>query len=136
MPSAGKAWRLYDNLVPGAVDFADALGGAPYSGYATAAHKNYPNHVGYAHAYIKAASNQSAQLWLGYNDGIKVWLNGKGVHTEDRNYTWERNKTSDVVPDEKKIKISLASGWNRLLLKVSQDSGKAIPNLTCSAVKQ
>ncbi|MCK4656653.1 MAG: hypothetical protein KAT85_06455, partial [candidate division Zixibacteria bacterium] len=66
----------------------------------------------YAHAYVYSPTARSAKLLLGSDDGIKVWVNGNNVYTNDRYGEWyEDNFTADV---------SLNAGWNRLLCKISQ----------------
>jgi len=118
----GSAWKAYDNLIPGVVDFASALSPAPYSGYASKIKSDYSNSVGYAHAYINSPTKQIAQLWLGYNDGMKAWLNGVLVHEDNANYLYDSTLQNAMVPDQAKVTVTLNQGWNRLLVKVSQDS--------------
>lgn len=122
----GKTWKAYDNLVAGAVDFASALSPAPYSGYAGKVKDNYKNSIGYAHVYINSPVAQSVQLWLGYNDGLRAWLNGSLVHSDNANYLYDSKKGNDMVPDQAKITINLNAGWNRLLLKISQDTNDIV----------
>lgn len=69
----------------------------------------------YAHTYIYSPSNRSAKLLLGCDDGIKVWLNGFNVYTNDRLGSW--------IVDQFEVDIVLQQGWNRLLLKISQEGG-------------
>ena len=69
----------------------------------------------YLRTNIWSPKNQSAQLELGSDDGLKVWLNGKLVH--------ERNRERGLKPGEDKVKIRLRKGWNRLLLKINQGKG-------------
>jgi len=122
----GKTWKGYDNLLSGAVDFASALSPAPYSGYAGKVKDNYKNSIGYAHLYINSPVGQSAALWLGYNDGLRAWLNGSLVHSDNANYLYDSKTGNDMVPDQAKININLNPGWNRLLLKISQDSNDIV----------
>jgi hypothetical protein len=70
----------------------------------------------YAHLYVYSPSNRNAKLLIGYNDGIKVWLNGENIYTNDRYGEW--------IPDQSIVNINLVSGWNRLLFKISQLGGK------------
>jgi hypothetical protein len=69
----------------------------------------------YAHTYIYSPSNRSAKLLLGSDDGIKVWINGINVYTNNRWGGW--------TVDEFEVDIVLQQGWNRLLLKISQEGG-------------
>jgi hypothetical protein len=69
----------------------------------------------YAHVYVYSPTTRSAKLLLGSDDGIKAWVNGANVITKDRYGGW--------TPDQFSTNISLDSGWNQLLCKVSQDGG-------------
>ncbi|OHA61943.1 MAG: hypothetical protein A2109_00010 [Candidatus Wildermuthbacteria bacterium GWA1_49_26] len=120
--TSGRTWKFYDNLLPGVVDLASALSPAPWSNYAERAKDNYPNSVGYAHVFINSPATQNAQLWLGYNDGIRVWLNGNLLYTDNADYQYDTKASDDIIPDQAKIAVTLNAGWNRLLLKVNQDA--------------
>lgn len=69
----------------------------------------------YGHVYIYSPTNRSAKLLLGSNDGVKVWLNGENVYTNDRYGNWQ--------PDAYEVNVSLNMGWNQLLCKISQRGG-------------
>ena len=69
----------------------------------------------YAHVYVYSPIDRAAKLLLGCDDGIKVWLNGNNVYTNDRYGGW--------IADWYKINVNLNAGWNRLLCKVSQSGG-------------
>ncbi|MCL6519568.1 MAG: fibronectin type III domain-containing protein [Armatimonadetes bacterium] len=71
--------------------------------------------VAYAHIYVKSPSAQNCQLWLGSDDGIKVWINGTLVHD---NFAYR-----PAVKDQDKVSISFQAGWNRMLIKVDQVAG-------------
>ncbi|KYK25814.1 hypothetical protein AYK20_03945 [Thermoplasmatales archaeon SG8-52-1] len=71
--------------------------------------------VSYSHVYIYSPTSRSAKLLLGCDDGIKVWLNDINVYTNDRYGGW--------YPDEFEVDVSLTSGWNHLLCKISQGGG-------------
>jgi len=99
--SAGKTWfKLTANSE--FVDFRKYVGAVNYC-------------AGYAFAYVYSPSIQTANMWMGSNDGIKVWLNGSVVWTNDasRSFTVDKDKTT----------VTLPSGWSRLLVKVSQNTG-------------
>jgi len=66
--------------------------------------------VAYAHTYIYSPKEQRARLWIGKDDGAKVWLNGRLI----------RESPGHVRPWEELIPITLEKGWNRLLMKVDQ----------------
>ena len=111
------------------MDLAGALSPAPYSGYARAVKKNYPDSVGYAHVYLYAPESQAVRLWLGYNDGIRVWLNGAPKYTDNADYRWDAYVEHDIVPDQTRVDLDLRAGWNRLLLKLSQDAEDEKPGV-------
>jgi hypothetical protein len=99
---AKAAWKplpagTIDAGAPGVVNLAKAVGG--------------DNRVAYLRTAVYSPKAQAAQLELGSDDGIKVWLNGKVVHANNAN--------RGMTPNEDKAKVSLNQGWNVLLLKVT-----------------
>lgn len=73
------------------------------------------NCAGYLKTEVWSPRAQPAVLELGSDDGIKVWLNGVVVHT---NNAWR-----GVVAGDDKADVNLKEGWNNLMLKVSQGGG-------------
>jgi len=64
---------------------------------------------------IQVDSAQPLTLSLGSDDGIKVWLNGKAVHT---------NKvTRSLAADQDKVTVQLQAGENKLLMKIVNATG-------------
>jgi len=86
----------------GFVDLGAWCGGADYG-------------VCYAFARVYAASNTSCQLWLGYDDGARVWLNGQQILRD--------NRYGGYTPDMTRVNVNLNAGENRLLVKVSEWMG-------------
>lgn len=74
------------------------------------------NRVVYLKTIIVSDSVQDAQLQLGSDDGIKVWLNGKVVH--------QNNAVRPCVPGQDKAKIRLVQGENTLMIKLTQGGGE------------
>ena len=70
----------------------------------------------YAAATVNAPDRCDCQLWLGYDDGAKVWLNGAVVHSDNRYGGYE--------PDMEKVNVTLNAGANRLLVKITQWTGE------------
>jgi len=70
----------------------------------------------YANIYFYCPSNRSAKLLLGSDDGIKIWLNSVNVYTNDRYGGWSE--------DAYEVNVTLNSGWNQLLCKISQEGGE------------
>jgi len=52
---------------------------------------------------------------MGSDDGVKAWLNGKLVHAN--------NVARAAIPYTDKADITLSAGWNRLMLKITQNQG-------------
>jgi hypothetical protein len=101
----GRVWRPYLCQGP-AVDFGakDLLG-------------ELTNAAAYAATYVYAERGLTANLWLGADDGLKVWLNGQPVLSNPH--------VGPLEPDQFKVAdVALRQGWNLLLLKVSQSWGK------------
>lgn len=73
------------------------------------------NRAGYLKTRIFSPQAQPARLELGSDDGIKVWLNGKVIHANNASRGLERNQD--------RVDVQLRSGWNDLLLKVTNGGG-------------
>lgn len=71
----------------------------------------------YAAVTVLAPQARTVDLWLGSDDGVKVWLNGKLVHANPA--------TRPVTPDSDRITgLELRQGENLLVVKVSQGTGE------------
>ncbi|UCD29722.1 MAG: HEAT repeat domain-containing protein [Planctomycetota bacterium] len=64
---------------------------------------------------VYSDKQQPAQLALGSDDGMKVWLNGEVVHAE--------NAARGLDCGGDKVDVTLKKGWNSLLLKITQGGG-------------
>jgi HEAT repeat protein len=73
------------------------------------------NRCTYVKTSVWSEDEQKAQLQLGSDDGVKVWLNDQVVHTF--------NGTRACRCDEDKVPVSLKKGWNTLMLKITQGGG-------------
>ena len=73
------------------------------------------NCVAYLKTQIVAPRDCDAALLLGSDDGVKAWLNGAVVHSN--------NVDRGLVVDQDIAPIQLKQGANELLLKVSQGGG-------------
>jgi hypothetical protein len=78
--------------------------------------KGGDNRVAYIKTQIVSGQAQEAQLEMGSDDGIKVWLNQKVVHAN--------NSVRPCTPGSDKKKIKLNQGVNTLLLKITQGGGQ------------
>ncbi len=81
--------------------------------------KAFPAHPENVCAYglvtIKSPQERDVQLWMGSDDGIKVWLNGDLI--------WSKEVGRSLTRDEDKVKAKLKKGENVLLLKICQGTG-------------
>jgi len=72
--------------------------------------------VAYAVCYVYSPVRQKARMWLGMNDAIKVWINGRlaygGIYKAIVRFD-EANEPDQVVPA-----VMLEKGWNSVLVKV------------------
>lgn len=73
------------------------------------------NRVAYLRTRVYTPKPQDAVLEMGTDDGVKVWLNGEVVHSN--------NVTRALMPGQDKVEVSLKQGWNDLMLKVTQGGG-------------
>lgn len=70
--------------------------------------------VAYVRTAIHSDKDQACQLLLGSDDGVKVWLNGKVIYSN--------NTARPITVDSDKVSVQLKSGWNTLLLKITQNN--------------
>jgi len=85
---------------PGVMDLLKALGGEQC--------------VAYARTWLRSEHDEPAVLELGSDDGIKVWLNDKQIYA--------LNVARPLQPGSDKVNLQLRSGWNLLLLKITQNN--------------
>lgn len=71
--------------------------------------------VAYLKCQVVATQAQDALLLMGSDDGIKAWLNGRVVHTNNVDRGW--------VADSDAASVKLVAGTNDLMLKVTQGGG-------------
>jgi HEAT repeat protein len=77
---------------------------------------NGENRVAYLRTRVWSPQEQKAQLELGSDDGVKVWLNGQLVHAN--------NAVRPTMPGQDKAPVTLKKGWNPLLVKLTQAQGQ------------
>lgn len=71
--------------------------------------------ISYALTYVYSPEDQPARLFIGSDDGSKVFLNDEQVY-----------RFLDVriaAPDQDVVKLNLKKGWNKLLLKLENNFG-------------
>ncbi len=69
----------------------------------------------YLRTYVWSEHEQPIVLELGSDDGIKAWLNGEVIHTN--------NALRGCGPGQDQVNATLRQGWNELLLKVTNNGG-------------
>lgn len=84
----------------GEMDLLQALGGE--------------QRVAYGRTWLFSPHDEAATLELGSDDGIKVWLNGRLVHSN--------NTQRAVVPASDVVRVTLNTGWNPMMVKVTQNN--------------
>jgi putative heme-binding domain-containing protein len=95
----------------------EAKGDAKNHGKVELASRFKPNTdvVAYGYAEIDSAGDRDAQLLVGSDDSIVIWINGKKVHEFLADRGWAH--------DQEKVNIKLVKGRNRLLIKCGNHSG-------------
>ncbi|MEI6647159.1 MAG: hypothetical protein WCP12_14070 [bacterium] len=66
---------------------------------------------------ITAPSARKARLWLGFDDAATVWLNGREILSKETRHL--------CAPDQECVELDLNAGDNRLLIKISNETGIA-----------
>ncbi len=74
--------------------------------------------VAYLFTNFDAPKNQRAELWLGSDEAMRIYLNGKVVY----DYTKEREFNNNVVSD--KVPVAIRAGENTLMVKVFQSRNR------------
>jgi WD40 repeat protein len=70
----------------------------------------------YALAYVYSKTEQEVVLLVGSDDGIRLWLNGELIHANPA--------VRHAAPDQDRMLAKLRRGWNTVLAKVVNDTGK------------
>ena len=75
------------------------------------------NSSSYAFTLVRSPRDQEGFLWLGFEELVKVWLNGEEVYA--------RTSPASFALAAEKVPVRLRAGENRLLFKVGSYSGEA-----------
>jgi tetratricopeptide (TPR) repeat protein len=97
-------------------------------------YQHYNWKVGYGLIYVKSHDQKAAQIRIGSNESVKLWLNDEEI--------WRMNLGRDAVIDNDIISVELKPGLNKILIKVcnlinewgfyfrvTDESGKGIPGI-------
>jgi hypothetical protein len=68
----------------------------------------------YALTYVYAPKAQKAQVLLGSDGRMRLWLNGSLIH--------EHATARSAQPDEDRLDVTLREGWNKVLIKVVSET--------------
>lgn len=104
-PEGAVRWWALDADHPvrnDGIDFTEAFGPRDHA-------------VAYAATKIVSDRAQEAELRLGSDDTVAVWLNGRRVHDVETYRT--------AAPDQEIVPVRLERGTNRVVAKVAQDTG-------------
>ena len=99
---AKVGWKSATAAKKGFVDLNRAVGQSEWA-------------VAYAYAEVDSIHAREAVMSCGSDDGIRVWLNGQVVHSNDIGRGYNAGTDSAV--------LKLKAGKNRLLLKITQHTG-------------
>ena len=97
----GNTWEVISSSVP-YIDLDEYSNAADFG-------------VTYCYTRIHAENDINCELWTGYDDGMKAWLNGEEIIYD--------NRYGGYTPDMNKISVNLKSGDNHLVLKISEWMG-------------
>lgn len=73
--------------------------------------------VVYAYAPFQAPRNQEAELWVGSDEGLRIWLNGVRVYAHDQ-------RRRHRLPNDR-LPVTIREGENELLVEVTQSVGRS-----------
>lgn len=71
--------------------------------------------VAYGLSYVHSPRTMKTEMLVGSDDGVRVWLNDRLVHTNPA--------YRGAYPDQDKVMVKLQKGWNKVLIKVLQGGG-------------
>lgn len=71
--------------------------------------------VAYATTYVFSPTQRKTVMYIGSDDGVKVWLNGVIVH--------ENPILRPAAPDQDRVEVTLKRGWNGILIKIEEGLG-------------
>ena len=96
--------------------------------------------VAFAHAYLHSQRGGPAQIVVDHACGLKVWINGKEAYRSKESRVGlglypavSRHELSHSISGSPKFPITLQSGWNRILLKLTAGSAEnAAAEMKCT----
>ena len=73
------------------------------------------NGVAYARTTLESKQDGAIKIGIGSNDGVKLWINGKLVHTNQI--------ARKAEPNQDILSVNLNKGKNDILIKIDQTGG-------------
>jgi len=67
------------------------------------------------HTYFEIPADGTYHLRIGSDDAVRVEIDGRVVHSNDTKRSW--------APDQDNVKVALARGWHRMLVRVTNCIG-------------
>jgi hypothetical protein len=95
-------WIPWNSSGDGFVNLNDAL-------------KPHDNALAYALTYIYVPQDRKVNMYLGTDDGVRLWVNGSLVH--------DSMMIRGAGPDQDTVGVRLLKGWNSVLLKIENNIG-------------
>jgi hypothetical protein len=95
-------WKAVTTALDGYVDLVKAF-------------EKHENCCAYAVIYVKSPAARKALFSAGSDDGVRAWLNGKLVVSN--------NASRGAAPGQEKVGVDLNAGWNELVMKITQGGG-------------
>jgi hypothetical protein len=71
--------------------------------------------LAYALTYVYVPQNRKVNMYLGTDDGVRLWVNGSLVH--------DSLMIRGAAPDQDTVGLNLQKGWNSILFKVENNIG-------------
>jgi hypothetical protein len=97
------------------------------------------NQIAYACTYLFSPRGGPARIVVDHGHGLKVWVNGKQVYREPERRmalgtypALSKHELHHLDQPSPRFDLTLLSGWNRLLLKVSTDGKPGFTDMRCS----
>ena len=113
-PDQKVVWHNVKNVHDGVLDVAAVLG-------------KDTGRVAFARSSFTVPSEQDARLWLGFDEGLELWLNDSRIYFELERGT--------VLSGSISLSVHLYEGENTLLLKLPHDQGRWFGYVGVSAVE-
>jgi tetratricopeptide (TPR) repeat protein len=111
VPPPSDAYTHTPKVDNGYVDLGATYPNMPKNGYA------------FAECYVYSPVQQKVRMWIGADDNLRMWLNGKVIH---RGVYWTCALWTEKKEKDQTAKgVMLEKGWNRLTVQVTNAQNAA-----------